>query len=98
VYKVRYATPVWLPGTKSCDYLCGCHGNSVTLHDPPLLFDMVADPSEDHPLDTTLPKHKAMIAQINAAVDEFKSTLSDDIVNQFGYSETARTSLDADVL
>lgn len=83
VYKVRNATPKWMPGTKGCEFICGCHSDSVTWHDPPLLFDIVADPSEEHPLDITLPLHQAMVTQLNAYVADFQSSLDTSIVDQF---------------
>ncbi len=52
VWKVRYATPTWLPGTEGCNMLCNCDGEDITWHEHPLVFDMTSDPRESHPLST----------------------------------------------
>lgn len=47
-YKAIFATPVWEAGTACCpkQSICGCDGKDVKRHNPPLLFDIRADPSE----------------------------------------------------
>jgi hypothetical protein len=50
---------------------CGGVKSPVTQHDPPLLFDLVADPGEAHALDVTLPEYANVvksIAEMRAAV------------------------------
>ena len=42
---------------KSTGSLCECNGNSVHTYDPPLVFDIAADPGESHPLSPTSPEH-----------------------------------------
>ena len=79
VWKVRYATPNWLSGTEGCEYLCDCHGASVTLHDPPLLFNMNEDPSEKYPLNGLLPANDAIIKRINTSVSNFVLSVEDRV-------------------
>ncbi|XP_051038639.1 arylsulfatase L [Phodopus roborovskii] len=52
VWKVHFMTPNFHPeGAGACygSAVCPCFGD-VTEHDPPLLFDISADPGETHPL------------------------------------------------
>jgi steryl-sulfatase len=52
-YKAHYETTRWTDErTQMCrrEVICGCEANR--RHDPPLLFDMHADPAELSPLDT----------------------------------------------
>ncbi len=52
VWKVRYATPNWLPGRDDCgSLLCRCDGKDTIWHEHPLVFDMTSDPKESYPLD-----------------------------------------------
>ena len=39
IWKVRYATPKYIPGTEGCIFGCLCDEEFHTLHDP-LVFDM----------------------------------------------------------
>ncbi|CAL8240905.1 unnamed protein product [Merluccius merluccius] len=53
VFKVHYFTPNFSPpGTGGCHekHICQCHGDHVTHHDPPLVYDLFHDPSESRPL------------------------------------------------
>ena len=53
-YKVHWET-VWEDNINSCpkESICGCTGNEVTVHHPPLLFDLIEDPGEQHVLTPT---------------------------------------------
>ena len=57
----------WL-WTKSGHY----NGDLEVYHDPPLLFDVIADPAEAFPLDPK--KHVDVIAQINMLVSDHKAS------------------------
>ncbi|XP_042313656.1 steryl-sulfatase isoform X2 [Sceloporus undulatus] len=53
IWKAFFFTPKFSPeGANGCfeSHVCFCHGNFVTYHDPPLLFDLSKDPEEKHPL------------------------------------------------
>lgn len=71
-WKAHFATPKWTQGTQSCfgSGVCGCYGNKVTIHDPPLLFDITTDPGEMNPIDPSNQQHKDIIQQIKVAVSK----------------------------
>ena len=48
-------------------------------HDPPLLFNLIDDPAEEFPLDTSLLKYRKVVDKINA----LKSEKLADIKNDF---------------
>nr|XP_042125812.1 steryl-sulfatase-like [Peromyscus maniculatus bairdii] len=53
VWKAFFFTPRFDPaGANGCfsTHVCFCHGDHVTRHDPPLLFDLSRDPGELRPL------------------------------------------------
>lgn len=51
MWKVHFATPKWVPGTQGCDFVCPCYGSTwIQWHDPPLMYDLTADPSEIQPI------------------------------------------------
>ncbi|XP_077150821.1 arylsulfatase H-like [Ranitomeya variabilis] len=88
IWKVHYMTPVFNPdGAVGCyDILyCGCEGDQVTNHDPPLLFELSADPSESNPLDPQLePQYSAVLKRIKMAVAEHQETIS-EVPMQFSF-------------
>ena len=49
IWKAHFVTPNWLPGTESCHFFCQCYGSDVTVHEPPLLFNLATDPGERRP-------------------------------------------------
>ncbi|XP_037367609.2 arylsulfatase F [Talpa occidentalis] len=80
VWKVHYVTPVFQPpGAQGCyqTALCQCSNNSVTYHDPPLLFDLSRDPSESNPLRRdTEPLYDLVIQTVTAAVREHRKSIT----------------------
>ena len=63
-YKVHYVTAVvedgdqailngGRPGSCPADSICGCRGSNAKVHNPPLVFDVLNDPTETVPLDPT---------------------------------------------
>ncbi|XP_078513695.1 arylsulfatase H-like isoform X2 [Lissotriton helveticus] len=75
VWKIHYMTPSFSPeGSEACyaTGLCHCSGQNVILHDPPLLFDLSRDPSEENPL---LPD-AMFLSVIDLAVSQHRSTLT----------------------
>ncbi|NWY10323.1 STS sulfatase, partial [Aphelocoma coerulescens] len=53
VWKVFFFTPNFSPeDSNGCydSHVCFCHGEFITQHDPPLLFDLSRDPGEKVPL------------------------------------------------
>ncbi|KAM9320265.1 uncharacterized protein PAF06_004766 [Gastrophryne carolinensis] len=79
-WKVHYVTPVFHPeGAVGCfdEILCGCEGEKVRRHDPPLLFELSTDPSESNPLQLhTDPFIKEVLDRIKAAIAEQQKTIN----------------------
>ncbi|XP_036601822.1 arylsulfatase H-like [Trichosurus vulpecula] len=78
VWKAHYVTPKFQPEESGACYwsgLCPCSGG-VNYHDPPLLFDISRDPSEEHIL---TPENEglfdAVIKKMEEAVKEHRRTL-----------------------
>ncbi|KAM3934289.1 arylsulfatase H-like [Leptodactylus fuscus] len=80
LWKAHYMTPVFSPeGAGACydTVICACEGDGVTHHDPPLLFELSADPSESHPLDSHVdPQYKTVLDRIKMAVVEHQKTIT----------------------
>uniref|UniRef100_A0A4W3H1A5 Arylsulfatase D n=1 Tax=Callorhinchus milii TaxID=7868 RepID=A0A4W3H1A5_CALMI len=80
VWKAHYFTPVFSPnGSGGCHQsgVCPCWGTQVTRHSPPLLFDLSKDPSEVSPLSSeSEPDFQGILAEIGAAVEQHRRTLS----------------------
>ncbi|XP_029410177.1 arylsulfatase E isoform X2 [Nannospalax galili] len=79
IWKAHYMTPVFEPeGTGACygRGVCPCFGDGVTLHDPPLLFELSADPGENHPLTAeTEPAFEQVVATLQRAAATHRATL-----------------------
>ncbi|XP_018426467.1 PREDICTED: arylsulfatase D-like isoform X1 [Nanorana parkeri] len=79
-WKAHFVTPVFYPQDAVGCYdilLCGCEGKYVIHHNPPLLFELSADPSESKPLPShTNPYYKEVINKIEAVVAEHKKTIT----------------------
>ena len=53
-----------------------CHPEFVTYHDPPLVFNLAADPSESTPLSAeTEPRYAEVLQRMGRAVEEHRRTL-----------------------
>ncbi|XP_066455987.1 arylsulfatase H-like isoform X1 [Eleutherodactylus coqui] len=80
IWKAHYVTPVFSPdGAVGCYdiIVCACEGDHVHHHDPPLLFELLADPSESKPLDSHVdPQYKSVLSRIKTAVTEHQKTIS----------------------
>ncbi|KAM9035565.1 arylsulfatase F [Sarcophilus harrisii] len=80
VWKIHYVTPVFQPkGAIGCfdKLFCQCVGENVTLHDPPLLFDLSKDPSESKPLSQdTEPFYNTVIETAKKALKNHQKTLT----------------------
>ncbi|XP_070799550.1 steryl-sulfatase [Pituophis catenifer annectens] len=86
IWKIFYFTPNFSPKeSNGChDYhVCFCHGQFVTYHDPPLLFDLSKDPEENNPLtpETESHFHEILQAIHHAVHNHTKSILA--VPNQF---------------
>ena len=77
VWKTHFMTPKFTPGTEGCfgHAVCHCYGDAVTVHDPPLLFDLTDDPSESRPILLDDHRYKPVIDAISKAIDEHKQSV-----------------------
>ncbi|XP_022103782.1 steryl-sulfatase-like [Acanthaster planci] len=78
VYKVHFSSVLHVPGpygTMGCfgTYACRCTGYSVIQHDPPVVYDLTRDPSEQSPLDPNDPVVREVILRMQDAVSEHQS-------------------------
>ncbi|XP_075119166.1 arylsulfatase L-like [Leptodactylus fuscus] len=80
IWKAHYMTPVFFPeGAGRCydTVICACEGDRVAHHEPPLLFELSADPSESNPLDPHVdPQYKTVLDRINTAAAEHQKTIN----------------------
>ncbi|KAM4601587.1 steryl-sulfatase [Polymixia lowei] len=79
VWKAFYFTPNFYPenGT-ACfhTHACFCTADYVTYHDPPLLFDLTADPSESAPLTPDAePAFRPVLAAMAEAAERHRSSV-----------------------
>ncbi|XP_056414814.1 arylsulfatase D-like [Hyla sarda] len=79
IWKAHFVTPVFSPEDAVGCYnilICACEGDNVLHHDPPLLFELSADPSESNPLDPYVdPQYMIVLDRINMAVTEHQKTI-----------------------
>ncbi|XP_031416620.1 arylsulfatase D [Clupea harengus] len=79
IFKVHFFTPNFSPpGAGGCYEIgiCMCHPEFVTYHDPPLVFNLAADPSESTPLSAeTEPRYAEVLQRMGRAVEEHRRTL-----------------------
>lgn len=80
VFKVHFFTPNFSPpGAGGCydTKVCLCHGEHVTHHNPPLLYDLFTDPSESRPLTPdTEPQYAEILEQTAKAVERHRNTFT----------------------
>ncbi|KAI8505958.1 hypothetical protein Bbelb_163110 [Branchiostoma belcheri] len=85
-WKAHYASYNWEPGTTRCGVdrlVCFCDVPFVTWNDPPLLYDVTNDPTEDRPISAdSNPKYREVLDVITKAVAEHKQNLT-EVPNQF---------------
>lgn len=86
VWKAFFFTPRFDPaGANGCfsTHVCFCHGDHVTRHDPPLLFDLSRDPGERRPLTPAAePRYHAVMAAVARAVRAHARTLDPAVPDQ----------------
>ncbi|KAM8857061.1 LOW QUALITY PROTEIN: arylsulfatase D-like [Synchiropus picturatus] len=86
IYKVHFFTPNFSPpGAIGCynGRVCPCSGEHVTYHDPPLMFDLLHDPSESRPLTPYAePRHAEVLAQLSKAVESHQRTFNSGQTSQ----------------
>ncbi|XP_035660028.1 steryl-sulfatase-like [Branchiostoma floridae] len=87
-WKAHFVSYNWDPGTTGCFSLriCRCAGQEVTYNDPPLLYDVTSDPTEDRLISVgSDPRYPIVIDVIKKAVEEHVDSLT-EVENQFGVS------------
>ncbi|OCT91077.1 steryl-sulfatase isoform X1 [Xenopus laevis] len=79
IWKAFYFTPNFHPkDSNGCfaSHVCFCFGSFVTVHDPPLLYDLSKDPEEKNPLTPqTEPHFSEILKTIQHATETHKKTL-----------------------
>ncbi|XP_075054285.1 arylsulfatase H-like [Mixophyes fleayi] len=78
IWKVHYYSHKFKPeGAGACygSKLCGCSGDQVIYHVPPLLFNLSNDPSENNPLPSDLALYNEVLQIVEEAVVHHKATL-----------------------
>ena len=70
-------TPQWTNGTDYCidKGVCDCHGDRVTVHKQPLLFDITNDPAENTPIAADIPKYQEVMKHIYPAIKVHKESI-----------------------
>uniref|UniRef100_A0AAQ4R1Z7 Sulfatase N-terminal domain-containing protein n=1 Tax=Gasterosteus aculeatus aculeatus TaxID=481459 RepID=A0AAQ4R1Z7_GASAC len=80
VFKAHLFTPNFSPpGAGGCydTKICLCHGEHVTHHNPPLLYDLFRDPSESRPLTPDAePRYAEVLEQTTRAVERHRDSLT----------------------
>ncbi|XP_037136718.1 arylsulfatase D [Syngnathus acus] len=91
IFKVHFVTPNFSPpGAVGCydPGTCSCHGEHVTRHDPPLLYDLLRDPSESQPLGPeTEPRYAEVLHRITEAMHTHQLSLVDKQPNQMTWDK-----------
>ncbi|XP_035460369.2 arylsulfatase D isoform X3 [Scophthalmus maximus] len=97
VFKVHLFTPNFSPpGAVGCydTKVCLCHGEHVTHHDPPLMYDIVHDPSESRPLTPdTEPRYAEVLEQTGKAVERHEMTLANRHVSDDKHSVAVQSQM-----
>ncbi|XP_070562678.1 arylsulfatase D-like [Ptychodera flava] len=77
VYKVHYNTANLAPGTDHCTdpMVCPCTGDQTTFHEPPLVFNLVTDPSESNALAATDRATENIVSRVDDAILKHKKTV-----------------------
>ena len=77
VWKAHLMTPQWTNGTDYCidKGVCDCHGDRVTVHKQPLLFDITNDPAENAPIAADIPKYQEVMKHIYPAIKVHKESI-----------------------
>lgn len=92
VWKAFYFTPNFYPeNATACfhTHVCFCTSEHVTYHHPPLLFDLLQDPSETTPLTPdTEPAFHAILSVMEEAVETHKRTVK-PVESQLSLSNVA---------
>lgn len=83
IWKAHFMTPKWTAGAETCigQAICSCHGDYVTVHDPPLLYDITNDPFERNPVAANTPKYQEVMKDIYPAVTLHKESV-ESVPNQ----------------
>ncbi|XP_041662392.1 arylsulfatase D isoform X1 [Cheilinus undulatus] len=82
IFKLHFFSPNFSPpGAGGCydTKVCLCHGEHVTHHNPPLLYDLFHDPSESRPLTPdTEPRFAEILEQTAKAVERHKQSFTNE--------------------
>ncbi|XP_064484719.1 steryl-sulfatase-like isoform X2 [Ornithodoros turicata] len=84
VWKVHYHTP----DTSKCPYVCHCQGSHIQDHNPPLVYHLDTDPSEQRPLSANSdPRVGEVLAAADAAVRMHRGTV-ERVPQQFSFQNS----------
>jgi len=65
-WKLHFITPTWDEGLNNCPSKTICHCKGITQN-PPLLFNLENDPSENFPINSTMEIYQQLIHKFNDA-------------------------------
>ncbi|XP_052805175.1 steryl-sulfatase-like [Mya arenaria] len=83
VWKQVSHVPNYFPGTDVCRFGCRC--DDLILQDPPLIYDVISDPSESHPIDSLSKEYADISKKVEAAVKIHKASL-EPVESMFSYT------------
>ncbi|XP_032231869.1 steryl-sulfatase [Nematostella vectensis] len=85
-WKAHFMTPKYTPGTEACfGYaVCGCYESQTITHNPPLLFEITADPSESTPISPDDERYQPVVDNILEDLRRHKSNV-DSVPSQIDY-------------
>ena len=89
IWKLYYYKPKYKSDREyKCEFMCMCFDGYVVEYNPPLLYNIIADPKEDNIISIDSdPKYERIVEIITKAVESHKQSIK-SVPNQFGLSNT----------
>lgn len=85
VWKIYFYTPNYKPREDKCSFVCFCFGKYVVEHNPPLIYNIAADPREIRPLSVNNTNYKVILKKVMDAVENHRTTINDNVESQFSF-------------